>query len=200
MSSHHFVREGQEPALVILDALSFDIVAPLLEWAPLVIVAQQAVEDVMLWNIKMDVVLAEEKSVEELTGRLADQSPLTILAHTGDESPLLNALYFLIRKKQHGVNVFCSNADEVITLAGRLADQLQISVIDRTIKWSAVSAGHFDKWMAAKTPIFLRKSQVKQSIVLAGLEQVGDHYESSTDGLIRLQCEALFWVGEPYFS
>jgi hypothetical protein len=200
MSSHHFVREGQEPALVILDALSFDIVAPLLEWAPLIIVAQQAVDDVMLWSIKMDVVLAEEKSVQELTGRLADQSPLTILAHSAAESPLVNALHFLIRKKQNGVNVFCSNVDEVITLAEGLADQLQISVIDGTIKWSGVPAGHFEKWMAAKAPIFLRKSRLQQSIALAGLEDAGDHYVSRTDGLIQIQSEALFWVGERYFS
>ena len=64
MSSHHFVREGQEPALLILDALAFDIAGPLLEWAPLVVVAQSAVDEVMLWNIKMDVVLAEEKMCE----------------------------------------------------------------------------------------------------------------------------------------
>src|SRR5688572_24618722 len=177
MSSHHFVREGQEPALVILDALTFDIAAPLLEWAPLVIVAQRAVDDVLLWSIKMDVVLAEEKSVQELGGRLADQAPLTILAHPSDESPLVNALFFLIRKKQNGVNIFSSNADEAITLAESLADQLQISVIDGMIKWSGVSAGHFEKWMAAKTPIFLRESQTEQSIVLSGLKKVGDHYK-----------------------
>ena len=199
MSSHHFVKEGQEPALVILDALTFDIAAPLLEWAPLVMVAQQAVEDVLLWKIKIDVVLAEEKSVQELSGRLADQAPLTLLAHTSDESPLENALCFLIRKKQIGVNIFASNVDEAIVLAGSLAHQLQISVIDGTTKWSGVHEGPFEKWMAAKTPIFVRKSQMQQSIVLAGLEKVGNHYESKTEGMIRLQSEALFWVGEPYF-
>ena len=200
MSSHHFVKEGQEPALVILDALTFDIAAPLLEWAPLVVVAQQAVEDVMLWNIKMDVVLAEEKNVQELTGRLNDQAPLTILAYSSNESTLVNALHFLIRKKQSGVNIFSSNVDEAIMLAESLADQLQISVMDGTIKWSGVPAGHFEKWMSAKTPIFLRKSEMQQSIVHAGLSETGDHYESTTEGMIRLQSEALFWVGEPYFS
>ena len=200
MSSHHFVKEGQEPALVLLDALSFETAGPLLEWAPLVMVAERAIEDVMLWNIKMDVVLAEENNAQALSIRLVDQAPFTILAHASDESPLLNALYYLIRKKQNGVNVFSSNADEAIVLSEKFADQLQICVMDGTFKWSAVAAGHFDKWMAAKTPIFLRKSQMQQSIDLVGLKKAGDHYESMVDGMIRLQSEALFWVGEPYFS
>ena len=200
MSSHHFVREGQEPALLILDALTFDIAGPLLEWAPMVVVAQPAVEDVILWNIKMDVVLAEDKDVQELSSRLVDQAPLTILSHASDESPLVNALYFLIRKKQNGVNIFSSNPDETILLAEKFADQLQISIMDGTLKWSGVTSGHFEKWMTAKTPIFLRKSREHQSIALFGLKEGGDHYESLADGMIRLQSDALFWVGELFFS
>jgi hypothetical protein len=200
MSSHHFVREGQEPALLILDALTFDIAGPLLEWAPMVVVAQPAVEDVILWNIKMDVVLADDKHVQALSSRLVDQAPLTILSHASDESPLINALYFLIRKKQNGVNIFSSNPDETILLAEKFADQLQISITDGTLKWSGVTSGHFEKWMTAKTPIYLRKSREHQSIAFFGLKEAGDHYESLADGMIRLQSDAWFWVGELFFS
>ena len=200
MSSHHFVREGQEPALLILDALTFDIAGPLLEWAPMVMVAQPAVEDVILWNIKMDVVLADDKDVQALSSRLVDQAPLTILSHASDESPLINALYFLIRKKQNGVNIFSSNPDETILLAEKFADQLQISITDGTVKWSGVTSGHFEKWMTAKTPIYLRKSGEHQTIAFYGLKEGGDNYESLADGMIRLQSDALFWVGELFFS
>jgi hypothetical protein len=200
MSSHHFVKEGQEPALLILDALTFDIAGPLLEWAPLVVVSQPAVEDVILWNIKMDVVLAEDKSVQELGRKLVDQAPLTILSHTIDESPLVNALYFLIRKKQNGVNIFSLNPDETIAVAEKFVDQLQINIIDGTSKWSGVTSGHFEKWMTAKTPIFLRKSGEHQSIALFGLKKAADHYECLADGMIGLKSNALFWVGEPFFS
>ena len=200
MSSHHFVREGQEPALLILDALTFDIAGPFLEWAPMVVVAQPAVEDVILWNIKMDVVLAEDNGVQALRSRLVDQAPLTILSHASDESPLVNALHFLIRKKQNGVNIFSSNPGETILVAEKFADQLQISILDGTLKWSGVTSGHFEKWMPAKTPMFLRKSRVHQEIALFGLKEAGDHYESLADGMIRLQSDALIWVGELFFS
>lgn len=199
MSSHHFVREGQEPALLILDALTFDIAGPLLEWAPIVVVAQTAVEDVILWNIKMDVVLAEDKGVQELSGRLVDQAPLTILSHRRDESPLVNALYFLIHKKQYAVNIFSLNPHETIMVAEKFTDQLQINIMDGTSKWSGVTSGHFEKWMTAKTTIFLRKSMEHQPIALFGLKEAGDHYESLADGMIGLQSNALFWVGELFF-
>ena len=182
-----------------MDALAFDIAAPLLEWAPLVVVAQSAVEDVIQWNIKMDVVLAEEKDVQELSSKLGNQAPLTILAHASDESPLVNALYFLIQKKQNGVSIFSSNPVETILLTEKFADQLQISVIDGTVKWSCVSSGHFEKWMTSNTSIFLRKHGMQQSIVHVGLQDAGDHYESLVDGMVRLQSEGPFWVGEPYF-
>ncbi len=43
-------QEGQEPALVIIDALiDGRSAAPLLEWAPLVVVADTALVEVSLW-------------------------------------------------------------------------------------------------------------------------------------------------------
>lgn len=200
MSSHHFVKEGQEPALVILDALPFDTVGPLLEWAPLVMVAQRAIDDIMLWNIKIDVVLAEEKDAQELSRRMADQLPLTILAHSSNESPIVNAFHYLIRKKQKDVNVFSLNLDEAIAVAEGFSQKLQISVMDGTSKWSLVAGGHFEKWVTAKTSIFLRKTRKDQSIDLVGAEVAGDHHETTEDGMIRVKSDTLFWVGEPYFS
>lgn len=196
MSSHHFVKEGQEPALLILDALDFEIAGPLLEWAPLVIVAQNAVEDVLLWNIKMDVVLSKEESVRELTDELSSQAPLTILAHGAAESPLVNALYFLISKKQTAVNIFASDTSGTILLAEPFAERLQISVMDGNIKWSGVANGHFEKWLSSKSSVHLRPSQPQQSFSVEGLKQAGDHYENESDGMIFIHSPALFWVGE----
>ena len=98
------------------------------------------------------------------------------------------------------MNIFSSNPDETIFLVEKFADQLQISIMDGTLKWSGVTSGHFEKWMTAKTPIYLRKSGEHQSIAFFGLKEAGDHYESLADGMIRLQSDPLFWVGELFFS
>ena len=200
MSSHHFVKEGQEPALLILDALKFDVVGPLLEWAPLVLVGQPALDDVLLWNIKIDVVLAKEINVKDLSSRLAGQAPLTILSHTSDEVPLINALHFLIQKKQNAVNIFSAHADEAIAMAEKFADHLQINIIDGSTKWSAIASGHIEKWMAAGTMVFLKKSKRQQSIDLKGLKKLNDHYECLADGMVRLESRSLFWLGETRFA
>ena len=79
MSSHHFVKEGQEPALFILEPISFQVASPLLEWAPLVLVSANALDDVLRWGIKIDVVLVEKSRVETLTRNLLEQVPIKIL-------------------------------------------------------------------------------------------------------------------------
>ncbi len=46
MSSHHIVRDDQEPALIIAngEACSAELLGQLLEWSPLVIVLDSAIE------------------------------------------------------------------------------------------------------------------------------------------------------------
>jgi hypothetical protein len=199
MSSHHFVKEGQEPALLLIDPPAIEVAGPLLEWAPLVVVEQAAIEKVSSWNIKIDVVLAKESSVTELASKLLNQAPIKILAYGPNESPLVNALHFLTRSRQRAVNIFSSHPD-TFALVKNFTDQLQINVMDGWSKWSAIAAGSFEKWMVSNTPVFLKTSASDQAILQEGLKHVDDHHESISDGLIRLRSEALFWVGEPYVS
>ena len=61
MSSHHIVRDDQEPALIIANgaACSDELMGQLLEWSPLVIVLDTAIERVIPLNIKVDVLLGD---------------------------------------------------------------------------------------------------------------------------------------------
>lgn len=199
MSSHHFVKEGQEPALLILDALTFDVVAPLLEWAPLVVVDERTLGHVLLWNIKIDVVLSEEQNVKELTNSLASQVPLTILSYSLNESPLTNALHFLIRKKQYAVNICSFNAVDLFELAEQFAGNIEINAIDGELRWSAIASGHFEKWMPAGTILFLREGVNRQTIEVSNLEKVDGHYRCIDDGMVELRSKSFFWLGEPAF-
>lgn len=59
MSSHHFVKEGQEPALVILDwneDLAI-IAAQLMEWQPKLVVSKEALDLLLMDGFKPDAVL-----------------------------------------------------------------------------------------------------------------------------------------------
>lgn len=59
MSSHHIIREKQEPALLIWDIGSFDMeyLGQLLEWSPTVMVSSLVYEQVYSFGIKIDVVI-----------------------------------------------------------------------------------------------------------------------------------------------
>lgn len=59
MSSHHFVREGQEAPLLVLawnDALE-SIAKQLLEWQPLFVIHQNILDNVLASGLKPDVIL-----------------------------------------------------------------------------------------------------------------------------------------------
>ena len=61
MSSHHIVRDDQEPALIIANGASCseELMGQLLEWSPLVIVLDSAIERVLELDIKVDVLLGD---------------------------------------------------------------------------------------------------------------------------------------------
>lgn len=61
MSSHHIVRDDQEPALIIANgaSCSFDLLGQLLEWSPIVVVLDNAIDRVLQLDIKVDVLLGD---------------------------------------------------------------------------------------------------------------------------------------------
>ena len=63
MSSHHIIRDEQEPALLILSSDKVDrtILDDLLAWSPSVIVLEKCFETVASWGIKIDIVLGSSK-------------------------------------------------------------------------------------------------------------------------------------------
>ncbi|MEB0250004.1 thiamine pyrophosphokinase, partial [Mucilaginibacter sp. 5B2] len=62
MSSHHIVREKQEPALLLLslDNFSEELLGQLLEWSPTVIATPLIAEQMNSYEIKIDIIVADE--------------------------------------------------------------------------------------------------------------------------------------------
>ena len=106
MSSHHFVKEQQEPAVFILEVegISFETVAPLLEWSPTLLVAQEAVEVVLSWGIKIDVVLGTLEFQSENRHLLEEQYPLRFLT-VSSESALEEGIHYLLASQHKGVHL-----------------------------------------------------------------------------------------------
>src|SRR6187402_1178512 len=61
MSSHHIVREKQEPALLVLGMDNFEdeLLGQLLEWSPTVIVTEPMAEKLNAYGIKIDWIITD---------------------------------------------------------------------------------------------------------------------------------------------
>ena len=87
MSSHHIVRDDQEPALIIANGASCqpELLGQLLEWSPLVVVLDSAIERVMHLDIKIDVLLGDFDRDFDPEIYKTKQYPLEIV-HTPDQN------------------------------------------------------------------------------------------------------------------
>mgnify|MGYP006151694941 FL=1 len=87
MSSHHVVREKQEPALILANGEScrIELLQDLLEWSPLVVVLDGAIERVLELGIKIDVLLGDFDSKKIDIGQIQEnQYPIEIV-HTPNQ-------------------------------------------------------------------------------------------------------------------
>jgi hypothetical protein len=193
MSSHHFVKEGQEPALLIVSAVSLSLIEPLLEWAPQVIVYEDALEPVLGWGIKIDVVISKPGSIEALSQKLIAQAPVKFLSgEPGDDVTL--ALYFLISTKQQAVSIIADDAHALFDQLSAFLPQLGITLLTRGVKWSGISPGSYKKWLPAASGLLVYAKS--KPVAITGLKGSDSHYEVLQDGFITLAFDTPFWVGE----
>lgn len=196
MSSHHFVKEGQEPALFILEAISFQRIEPLLEWAPLIMVADNALEEVLPWGIKIDVVLQREHALAALENEVRDQFPIQVIPSKKDDA-ISNGLQFLIEKGIKFVNVIATPTEEIFQSLNHFVRQLQIGLYVENEKWSLVRTGKLEKWMPAGYKVSL-KYPVGSLSQIENLRQKGEIWETMESGIVIIKSAIPFWICEPY--
>jgi thiamine pyrophosphokinase len=163
MSSHHIVRDDQEPALIIANgaACQPELLGQLLEWSPLVVVLDSAIERVMSLDIKIDVLLGDFDRDFDPEVYKTKQYPLEIV-HTPDQNKtdLEKALDYLIERKIPSVNIVWATgkrADHTITNLTnivRYRDLIKIVILDDHSKIFLLP-NKFEKWYTAGTPISL---------------------------------------------
>lgn len=163
MSSHHIVRDDQEPALIIANgaACSQELMGELLEWSPRIIALDSAIERVADLGIKVDVVLGDFDRDFDPQFYLEKQYPLEIIhAPDQDKTDLEKAFEYLIEKGHKAVNVIWATgkrADHTLTNMTTIVqyrNQLKIVVLDDHSKVFLLP-NKFNKWYTAKTTLSL---------------------------------------------
>ncbi len=163
MSSHHIVRDDQEPALIIANGTecSQELLGQLLEWSPIVIVLDSAMDRILDLNIKVDVLLGDFDRGFDPEYYKERQFPLEIV-HTPnqDKTDLEKAFEYLIERKIPAVNVVWATgkrADHTITNITSIVqyrNNLKIVMLDDHSKIFLLPK-RFEKWYPASTPISL---------------------------------------------
>lgn len=163
MSSHHIVRDDQEPALIIAngEACNEELLGQLLEWQPLVVVLDAAIKRVIDLNIKVDVLLGDFDRGFNPTEIVQTQFPIEII-HAPDQNKtdLEKAFDYLIERGIPAVNVVWATgkrADHTITNITNMVsyrNQLKIVIHDDHSKIFLLPP-KFQKWYPANTIISL---------------------------------------------
>ncbi len=141
MSSHHIVREKQEPALYIhhLGNFNEEYLGQLLEWSPTLMVATSEYEKAISLGLKVDVLIGKEESTN------VQENTKWILSPT---ETLLAAVKYLVAEQYPAVNVISleNRFDDV----AQLIPEIDIVLFTETEKSYAVKSG-FSVWKPAGT-------------------------------------------------
>jgi thiamine pyrophosphokinase len=182
MSSHHIVREKQEPALLVLglDNFSEELLGQLLEWSPTVITTPHTAEKLNSFGIKVDWIITDGGG-EDI------QSDIKLMPTAGD-SLTGAALKYLIAHNYPAVNIVTDELELNDFLA--YADKINLVIFHNGQKIYAVNSG-FSKWKPAGEVITILSHA--DALVYNGLEKTGaGAYKTTYDGFFTLQFEQPF--------
>ena len=191
MSSHHIVKENQEPALLILntEAIPFEKLQELLEWSPTVIVTESSLEKAVGWGIKIDVVLAAAERIQSLTQTLQHQVPIQFVSFENDKEIITNVIEFLKSSHQKAVNVLANSWGDF--------EKLQIANLDCELffegkRWSFAKDGRFRKWYERDTQLYVYPNSVEFYSITGASKSLSPE----NNGIVQLESVLPFWVGE----
>lgn len=214
MSSHHVVRDQQEPALIIAngEACSESLLSELLEWSPYVVVLDGAIHRVLPLQIKIDVLLGDfdrnEIPLEEVKRK--QDSIEIVYAPNQNKTDLEKAIDFLIERGHKAVNIIWATGKRSDHTMGNITgivkykDQITITLLDdySVIYQLPSLPSTFSKWYTKGTPISLIPIGVVTGITTENLVynltheslrlgyRIGTSNEVENDGIIRISCES----------
>ena len=197
MSSHHIVRDEQEPAVLITEIKKdyWVSIQQLLGWAPTVVVFEECVDEVLLAGIKIDVVICQEGNLSALGEQLIVQQPIQFVLKT-NEDPISTAVEYLRNKAYKGVNIF-GGFDPQKSLA--INNRITAIWYDISHRYILSANAQFRKWMIKDHAFYIVSIEKNQSYEFVNIEKLEEEhcYVCSCDGVATIRSKKDFWVGEP---
>ena len=212
MSSHHVVRDTQEPALIIANgaACSNELLNQLLEWNPIVMVLDGALDRVIELGIKIDIVLGDFDRHLNPEEKVQHQQPVEII-HTPDQNKtdLEKGIELLASRGHAAINIIWATglrSDHTINNITNLVKyfgKVNLVMYDDYSKIYALPK-MYEKWFVKGTIISLIPIGEVSGIVSSGLKynlndeslqigfRSGSSNEALEDGVVKICYRAGF--------
>lgn len=174
MSSHHFVRENQEPGLYIDEWFpsATELLEQLSQWAPKIIVHEHVLNEVLETGTKIDVVLyiKDKELVEEKT---RFQFPIEL----AEAKPSFEAnIRFIEQQYINRIHIISAKTPEEITFE----TESKLTFFNSTNSFFKIENG-FEKWMAKDDVFEIMENGTKEKLV-------------GNDAIFRFEGNAAFFV------
>lgn len=178
MSSHHVVRDKQEPALIIANgaACSDALMGQLLEWNPYILVLDKAIYRVIEKGIKVDVLLGDFDAGIDIEKIRREQQPIEIVYTPNQEkTDLEKGIEFLIAQGHQAANIIWATglrADHTLNNLSSMAKYKEQITLVMHDDWSKIFClkKHFEKWYPANTNISLMPVSKVMGVSTLGLK------------------------------
>ncbi len=182
MSSHHIVREKQEPALLVLglDGFTDELLGQLLEWSPTVITVPDVAERLVTYGIKVDWIIAAADN--------ETQQPDVKILPSGSDDALVAGLKYLTANEYPSVNIV---TDELkMASYDVFVNRIDIVIFHNGKRIYPIHPG-FRKWKPAGELIEILNDATNLSAT--GLEKINAHqYKTTEDGFFSLQFDGQY--------
>ena len=189
MSSHHIVRDEQEPALFVIDPemVDFEIISELLEWNPVLCVGEKSLDFIANKGVKIDVAFCSGETLAFIEEKLTSQEPVRVVAIDTDFIPAV--IHYLSEKGHKTVSL--------IMQPQTCHDFYPVEIIfyHQNQKTYYLQNQLWRKWLAKGTQLFFDydKNMEVKNLIFKG----NNVFETVSDGIVEiLHPEGGFWLSE----
>jgi len=179
LSSHHIVREKQEPALIVEDLNEFneELLGQLLEWVPTLITNVSSMPMLLAKGINIDILVSN-------TTTFPAQNDIIIIPKT--DSFLKTALNHLVNTGYSAVNILPKEIP--FDLLYSFSGSINIVVLQQHKRIFAIKSG-YRKWKPANESVELYGTAAGLHVV--GLKREDNNrYRTITDGFYEIRFTA----------
>ena len=196
MSSHHIVRDAQEPALVIASmSVTYDQLGQLLEWSPVVVVLENCLEHLLSLEIKVDKIICQAIHYQSILEKSEHQQPLQIFPLESKE--VIDFLHFAIQN-------LIENGHDAISIIGedfnpsifkKYIQKAELIVYQENRKSYFVKKGVFKKWVIASSIFYF--PEIDKISNISGLEEITpQQWRAAQTGLISFEAKETVFLSE----